>query len=311
MDIHELTQEMHKFVRSMGWYAPTSKRPQTIRNLAVSLNLEASEVLEHFQWNDDPTDQTALAGELADVSLYLLQLASLSGIDLEQAILSKLQVNYQRVWDGEPGSELPLTGNSNSESDQVKSPTSKRDSPWITVFGGSQPKPGEPVYLEAQHLGNLLGGLRYTVLNGGYIGTMEAVSKGAAEVGGHVIGVTCDEIEAWRPVKPNSWITEELRFSTLRQRMFALIDSCDAALALPGGIGTLTEVSMMWNHLVTDAITPRPLIVIGAGWEAVINAFYTFHSNFIPENQRIWLHKAIDVDDAVRQLREMLSSGKV
>jgi hypothetical protein len=40
-------------------------------------------------------------GELADVALYLLQLASLSGIDLEQAILAKLKVNYERTWDTE------------------------------------------------------------------------------------------------------------------------------------------------------------------------------------------------------------------
>ena len=108
MDIQELTREMHNFVRAMGWYGPDSQRPQTPRNLAVSLNLEASEVLEHFQWKDSPVDQDALAGELADVALYLLQLASLSGIDLEQAILAKLKINYQRTWD-------TTTPNSNNE----------------------------------------------------------------------------------------------------------------------------------------------------------------------------------------------------
>jgi 8-oxo-dGTP diphosphatase len=98
MDISELTREMHNFVRSMGWYQADSQRPQTLRNLAVSLNLEASEVLEHFQWNDSHLDRDALASELADVALYLLQLASLSEIDLEKAILDKLKVNYQRRW---------------------------------------------------------------------------------------------------------------------------------------------------------------------------------------------------------------------
>jgi NTP pyrophosphatase (non-canonical NTP hydrolase) len=98
---------MHQFVGDMGWYAPDSKRPQTLRNLAISLNLEASEVLEHFQWQDIPTDRQALAEELADVSLYLLQLASLAGIDLEQAILHKLERNYQRTWDNKPADNQP------------------------------------------------------------------------------------------------------------------------------------------------------------------------------------------------------------
>ncbi len=100
---------MHKFVGDMGWYAPDSKRPQTLRNLAISLNLEASEVLEHFQWQDTPTDPQALADELADVALYLLQLASLSGIDLEQAILHKLERNYQRTWDIDLAEHNPRT----------------------------------------------------------------------------------------------------------------------------------------------------------------------------------------------------------
>ena len=110
----------------------------------------------------------------------------------------------------------------------------------ITVFGGSQPRPGDPAYQEALRLGQLLGQAGYAVLTGGYIGTMEAVSRGASENGGHVIGVTCDEIESWRPVKPNPWVQEELRFPTLRQRLYALIDECHAALALPGGIGGRT-----------------------------------------------------------------------
>ena len=100
MDVKELTQEMHHFVRSQGWYADDSPRPQTMQNLAISLTLEAGEVLEHFQWTDEPSDLDELGDELADVALYLLQLASLAGIDLEQAILLKLRRNYGRSWEG-------------------------------------------------------------------------------------------------------------------------------------------------------------------------------------------------------------------
>jgi len=101
MDLTELTREMHEFVRAKGWYDENSPRPQTPRNLAISLNLEAAEILEHFQWGDTTRNQKELAGELADVALYLMQLASISGIDLEKAILEKLQQNYQRSWDVE------------------------------------------------------------------------------------------------------------------------------------------------------------------------------------------------------------------
>jgi len=99
MDIAELTARMHDFVAQKGWYHPDSQRPQTLRNLATSLVLEAAEVLEHFQWDDELEDQTRLAAELADVTLYLLQLASIAEIDLEQAVLDKLAQNYDRTWE--------------------------------------------------------------------------------------------------------------------------------------------------------------------------------------------------------------------
>jgi NTP pyrophosphatase (non-canonical NTP hydrolase) len=101
MDIKHLTDAMHRLVESKGWYAPDSKRPQTPRNLAVSLSIEAAEVLEHFQFTEEIRDRDELASELADVTLYLLQLASVSGIDLEQAVLKKIEVNQSREWDVE------------------------------------------------------------------------------------------------------------------------------------------------------------------------------------------------------------------
>jgi len=97
MTIQELTEEMNRFVEAMGWYAPGSPWPQLPRNIAISLALEAAEVLEHFQWTES-ADKDALAGELADVTLYLLQLAYISGIDLEQAVMDKLAFNYSRTW---------------------------------------------------------------------------------------------------------------------------------------------------------------------------------------------------------------------
>jgi NTP pyrophosphatase (non-canonical NTP hydrolase) len=98
MNIQQLTEKMHAFVRSKGWYEADSQRPQTPRNLSISLALEAAEILEHFQWNED-FDKKELAEELADVALYLLQLSSITGIDLEQAILKKLEMNSKREWD--------------------------------------------------------------------------------------------------------------------------------------------------------------------------------------------------------------------
>ena len=171
----------------------------------------------------------------------------------------------------------------------------------VTVFGGSNPD--EQGYQQALQLGRLLGQAGYTVLTGGYIGTMEAVSRGAAEAGAHVIGVTCDQIEDWRKVRPNAWVKEEIRCRTLHQRLFALIENCDAALALPGGPGTLAEIAVMWNNLLIDAITPRPLALIGPGWQATIEQLYASLGSYIPATQRRWLSFAPDIHAAVLSLQ--------
>jgi NTP pyrophosphatase (non-canonical NTP hydrolase) len=103
MDIKQLTEEMNNLVRSKGWYEADSKRLQTPRNLAISLAVEAAEILEHYQFREIAKDKGELAGELADVALYLLQLASVTGIDLEKAILDKIEINKTRKWDVDGG----------------------------------------------------------------------------------------------------------------------------------------------------------------------------------------------------------------
>jgi len=101
MEVKELTKLMQAFVESKGWYAADSKRPQTPRNLSISLALEAAEIMEQFQWQEKVKDREELAGEIADVTLYLLQLAAVTGIDVEQAVLKKLKINASREWDVE------------------------------------------------------------------------------------------------------------------------------------------------------------------------------------------------------------------
>jgi uncharacterized protein (TIGR00730 family) len=170
----------------------------------------------------------------------------------------------------------------------------------VTVFGGAKPTPQDPAYLEAFHLGELLGRAGYTVLTGGYVGTMEAVSRGASEAGAHVIGITCEEIENWRPIRANPWVREERRYPTLRERLFALIDHSEAAIALPGGAGTLAEISLVWNQLIIASLPPRPLILVGPAWRTVFQTLFVSLSEYINERERGWLYFADTAEEALK-----------
>lgn len=172
----------------------------------------------------------------------------------------------------------------------------------ITVFGGAQPKEGTLAYEEARELGSLLAQRGHAVLTGGYMGTMEAVSRGAHEAGGHVIGVTCIDIEEWRNTSPNQWVKEERRKKTLIERLQTIIEGCDAAIALPGGAGTLTEVSLMWNLMIVESLPRRPLILIGSGWQSTFDQFFGEFESYMPIRQRDLLYFAGDVKEAIKRL---------
>jgi len=179
----------------------------------------------------------------------------------------------------------------------------------IAVFGGSQPKVGDASYAEAYELGKLLAQAGYTVLTGGYIGTMEAVSRGAAEAGGHVIGVTCAEIETWRPVKPNAWVSEERRFNTLQERLNELVLVCDAAIALPGGPGTLTEIALTWNLMIVQSTPVKPLILIGKGWKTVLRTFFRVFDDHLNHDQTRLIYFANNIREACELIQSKIGGS--
>ena len=88
----ELTKEILKFRDDRGW-----GRNHDARSLAISVSLEASELLEHFQWVSAEEaiekDKQAIVDEAADVFIYLLQLANVLGIDLKEAAQQKMVKN--------------------------------------------------------------------------------------------------------------------------------------------------------------------------------------------------------------------------
>lgn len=143
----------------------------------------------------------------------------------------------------------------------------------ISVFGSASPTPEQTLYLDGLELGRLLGENGFTVMTGGYCGTMEAVSRGANEAGADVIGVACRQIEDYRPVGPNPWVKQVKATDTLSERIEYLTSHADAFLALPGGIGTLAEISIVFNKMVIGSIPSQILILIGEGWKQTFEAF--------------------------------------
>lgn len=177
----------------------------------------------------------------------------------------------------------------------------------VAVFGGASARPDEQAYQDAMRLGSLLGAQGHTVMTGGYIGIMEAVSRGAREAGGHVIGATCAEIEKYRNTRANQWVAEEWKFTTLRERMYSLVDSCDAAVVMPGGVGTLAEMSVMWNELIINGSIPRTLVLVGNAWQKVLSQFLDTLGCYVGTKERSFIKIVPDVETASEIINQIQS----
>ena len=145
----------------------------------------------------------------------------------------------------------------------------------IAVFGSTGPVEGDKDYEDARAVGRLLAENGYAVSTGGYGGVMEAASRGAAEAGGHVIGITSSKIEEYRPdTPPNQYITEEIKYDSLQERMLHVVKENDGMVVMPGGIGTLGEFALAWNLVQVNELSPRPIVLFGPLWKDTVDVFF-------------------------------------
>jgi uncharacterized protein (TIGR00725 family) len=144
--------------------------------------------------------------------------------------------------------------------------------PVVAVFGSSAGRVGEPAYEAARACGRLLAEAGYTVATGGYGGIMEACSRGAADAGGRVIGVTAPAAFPGRP-GANHWVQVEVPAGTITERIHLILSGSAACVALDGSIGTLTELVMAWNLAFVAGLSgahARPVVAVGPTWAEVV-----------------------------------------
>ena len=136
----------------------------------------------------------------------------------------------------------------------------------VTIFGGSKCREADPEYAQALRVGALLADSGFTICTGGYAGVMEAASRGAHERGGRVLGITMNQFKS----EPNRYLTEKVPSEHFYERLQRLITQSVGYIALRGGMGTVTEISLVWNKLQTRVLDPRPLVLLGDCWPPIV-----------------------------------------
>src|SRR5437762_1836092 len=139
----------------------------------------------------------------------------------------------------------------------------------VTIFGGSKCGEESEEYAQARRVGQLLAESGFTICTGGYLGVMEAASRGAHERGGRVLGIVMDQFKT----EPNRYLTEKVATPHFYDRLQHLITRSVGFIAIRGGMGTVTELSLVWNKIQTRVIGPRPLVLLGDCWPPVVKAW--------------------------------------
>src|SRR5688500_10879004 len=138
----------------------------------------------------------------------------------------------------------------------------------VTLFGGAKCGEQDVEYAQARRVGELLADSGYTICTGGYLGVMEGASRGAHERGGRVLGITMNQFKA----EPNRYLTDKVATEHFYERLQRLITRSVGFVAIRGGMGTVTELSLVWNKIQTRVIGPRPLVLVGECWPPVVKA---------------------------------------
>ncbi len=168
----------------------------------------------------------------------------------------------------------------------------------VTIFGGSKCGEESDEYRQARRLGQLLAEAGFTICTGGYLGVMEGASRGARERGGRVLGIVMNQFKS----EPNRYLTDKVASAHFYERLQNLITRSVGFIAVRGGAGTVTELSLVWNKLQTRVIEPRPLVLLGDCWPPVIEAF---RNNLVVSEQDVsLLDFAATPEEAARIITE-------
>jgi len=139
--------------------------------------------------------------------------------------------------------------------------------PRIAAFGSSRIGSEAAVYRDVFELSGKIALSGWDGITGGHQGMMAAFSEGMHTGGAHIRGITLERF----PTPPDNTFSEEIRARNFFERMGVMIEQAQAWLVLPGGLGTLAELSMTWDLLAIHVLEPRPLLLYGDMWQPIVS----------------------------------------
>lgn len=146
---------------------------------------------------------------------------------------------------------------------------SRRERYRVTIFGSARLRPGSFGYEETKRAAAALARMGCDIITGGGPGLMQAANEGAASAPGRAksLGI---RVELPFEQESNAFVTEAFEHRTFFTRLHQFVLASDAFIVAPGGIGTVLELTLIWQLLQVRHMQDAPLLLVGKMWPGLV-----------------------------------------
>ncbi len=183
--------------------------------------------------------------------------------------------------------------------------------PAVTVYGAARLKPSDKLYAQTEEIARRLGRLGFNIITGGGPGIMEAANKGACEAGVASIGLN---IELPEEQALNPYTTKSITFHHFFVRKVMLVKYATAFIIMPGGLGTLDELTEVLTLMQTKKIKPFPVVLFDSHyWGGFLEWLRTctLARGFVSEEDFELLRVCDTADEVIDTVQQWYKKHKV
>ncbi len=175
--------------------------------------------------------------------------------------------------------------------------------PAVTIYGSARLRADDKLYVQTEEIARKLGEIGFSIVTGGGPGVMEAANKGALKAGATSVGLN---IELSEEQTPNIYTTKSIQFNHFFVRKVMLVKYATAFIIIPGGLGTLDELTEVLTLMQTHKIKPFPVVLFNSEyWEGFLTWLQNFAlaKGFISEDDLSLLRVCDHPDEVIEAVR--------
>ncbi|MCJ7523314.1 MAG: TIGR00730 family Rossman fold protein [Dehalococcoidia bacterium] len=183
--------------------------------------------------------------------------------------------------------------------------------PAVSIYGSARIKPDDELYKQVEDIAQRLGEVGFTIITGGGPGVMEAANRGAFKAGVASVGLN---IQLPEEQAPNVYTTQSITFRHFFVRKVMLVKYATAFIIMPGGLGTLDELTEILTLMQTHKIRPFPVLLFNSNyWKGFLDWLHTsvLTEGFISEEDFSLLRVCDETDDVIETVCQWYEKQEV